>query len=77
MAPNRPTARTYLPGGHFPEESYLHTVWLADDDTEATILIAPLWYVQIHRAPLNLQRLRLLICTGGECTPVFTVPMSP
>ena len=63
--------------GHFPEETYSHTVWLADDNVEVSILMAPLWYVQTHGIALNWQRLRLLICTGGERTPISTVPMSP
>ena len=54
-----------------------HTVWLADDNTEVSILMPPLWYVLTHGIPLNWQRLRLLIRTGGERTPIFTVPMSP
>ena len=60
--------------GHFPDEAYSHTAWLADDDTEVSILMAPLWYV--HGIPLNWQRLRLLICTGGKHSPIYTVPMS-
>ena len=39
--------------------------------------MAPLWYVQTHRIPLNWQRLRLLIRTDGERTTILTVPMSP
>jgi hypothetical protein len=62
---------------HYSAEAYSHTVWLADDDIEVSILMAPLWYVQTHGIPLNWQRLRLLICTSGERTPIFTVPMSP
>ena len=63
--------------GHFPEEAHSHTAWLADDNTEVSILMAPLWYVQTHGIPLNWQRPRLLICTGGERTTILTVPMSP
>jgi len=62
---------------HYPEGAYSHTVWLADDNVEVSILMAPLWYVQTHGTPLNWQRLRLLIRTGGERTPIFAVPMSP
>ena len=62
--------------GHFPEETYSHMVWLADDYVEVSILMV-LWYVQTHGIPLNWQRLRLLIRTGGERTTILTVPMSP
>ena len=54
-----------------------HAVWLADDNIEVSILMAPLWYVQTHAIPLNWQRLRLLIRTGGERTTILTVPTSP
>ena len=37
--------------GHFPEEAYSQTIWLADDTTEDSILMAPLWYVQTHGTP--------------------------
>ena len=40
-------------GGYFPYEAYLHTVWLADDNNEVSILVAPLWQVQIHGTPLS------------------------
>ena len=58
--------------GHFPEETHSHTVWLADDNIEVSILIAPLWYVQTHGIfnwPSHLQRRR----TQAH----LTVPMSP
>ena len=72
-------ARTGVPGEdeHYSEGAYLHTVWLADDNIEVSILMVPLWCVQTHDIPLNWQRLRLLICTGGERTAILTVPMSP
>jgi len=41
------------------------------------ILVAPVWYVQTHGIPLNWKRLRRLICTGGQHTPIFTDPTSP
>ena len=63
--------------GHYSEGAYSHTVWLADDNIEVSILMAPLWYVQTHGIPLNWQRLRLLIRTGGDRTTILTVPMSP
>ena len=57
----------------YSEGAYSHTVWLAHDNIEVSILIAPLW---VRPIPLNWQRLRLLICTGGERAPILTVPMS-
>ena len=62
---------------HYSEEAYSHTAWLANDNPEVSILMAPLWYVQTHGIPLNWQRLRLLILTCGECTTILTVPMLP
>ena len=62
---------------HYSEEAYSHTVWLADDNIEVSILMAPLWYVQTHGISLNWQRQRLLISAGGERTTILTVPMSP
>ena len=35
----------------YTEEAYSHTVWLADDKIEVSILVAPLWYVQTHGIP--------------------------
>ena len=61
----------------YPEEAYSHTVWLADDNIEVSILMAPLWYVQTHGIPLNWQRQRLRIRAGGERTTILTVPRSP
>ena len=88
IGPIDPTLNKALgwrPGGvgdyilEFTPTDLILVVWLADNNTEVLILMAPLWYVQTHGIPLNWQRLRLLICTaaGGERTPISTVPMSP
>ena len=59
----------------YSEEAYSHTVWLADDIIEVSILIAPLWYVQTHGTPLNWQRLRLLIRTTRTRQPRKDAPL--
>ena len=57
----------------FRTSAYSHTFWLAD--AEVSILMAPLWHVQIHA--LDWQGLRLPIRSGDQHRPVFTVPTSP